>query len=756
MLALALRLLLWSQPLHQLANDEIEYVAVARDLLAGRGWQFYDHYHWLRAPLYPLFLAGSLWLAGGDLHRAALPNIALSVATVYLSYRLALKLVGRRAAELAALLTALLWTHATFASLYMSETLFTFLFTAALMCLVREPRTENQEPGIDLRFGAWTSIIGGICFGLATLTRSITLLFFPIVILWLLFGKPRIKSREIFFESAGLQRLVLGSWFSVLSFVLATVLVIAPWTIHNERAYGRPILVETGLSYNLWAFNEPREDQETIFRTLENIPNPAERSDYAMAKGLARLREDPTILLRRIWPNWIYLWRVKPIEDRFILENYYADIGLPLFSAALIFDDALYLLIALAGIAGLALYRPTTDDRPRPEPGRRRPTTDDHAPTPVKRALRGRRLRETLGDALLSPKWLLIAWLLYVLATVLLTHGEARYRHFLFPALIPYAAWTLARRPKTKDQRPNNQELPGKGQPATDNGQHHHLVILSSCHLVVLVLWLLVGGTALTQYPWRWAEQNLARGWHALLADVALAAGNRDRAQIENQRALAAQETIDGWLRIGDMARASGEIDRARSNYRAAVRLSPTYVPAVARLADLLRAGGDAQAARDTFDAAYINQQWLADWSWRELRAAPPDALDVGDGLDYGYVGGVYLTEEQQGATARWTNGRGMLRLRRRELGRATPTLVRLRLAAPRPDGAPARVQICAAGRCAPIDVGPGWRTYLVPLDASPDGSLLVEIRSDTFEAGDGRRLGVLIDWASVTTDISP
>jgi hypothetical protein len=66
LLALALRLLLWSQPLHQLANDEVEYVTVARDLLAGRGWQFYEHYHWLRAPLYPLFLAGSLWLAGGD------------------------------------------------------------------------------------------------------------------------------------------------------------------------------------------------------------------------------------------------------------------------------------------------------------------------------------------------------------------------------------------------------------------------------------------------------------------------------------------------------------------------------------------------------------------------------------------------------------------------------------------------------------------------------------------------------------------
>ncbi|MFN8569029.1 MAG: hypothetical protein U0Z44_16275 [Kouleothrix sp.] len=101
MLALGLRLLPWSAPLHQPANDEIEYIAVARDLLAGRGWQFYEHYHRLRAPLYLLFLAGSLWLAGGDLARprrctAALPNILPSVANVYLGYRLGARAGGAR------------------------------------------------------------------------------------------------------------------------------------------------------------------------------------------------------------------------------------------------------------------------------------------------------------------------------------------------------------------------------------------------------------------------------------------------------------------------------------------------------------------------------------------------------------------------------------------------------------------------------------------------------------------------------------
>ena len=429
LLALALRLLLWSGPLHQPANDETEYIAVARDLLAGRGWQFYDHYHWLRAPLYPLWLAGSLWLAGGDLHRAALPNILLSTATVWLNYRLALALAGRRAARVAALITAVLWTLVTFASLYMGETLFTFCFTAGLLCLMPGADDERRATG-DWRLTTGRIVLAGLFFGLATLTRSALMLFLPVVALWLLVQmmtddrRPTLRQAQD--RPSNMRRfswsLVSGRWSGALVFLLALVFIIAPWTARNYRAYGRFIAVETGLSYNLWAFNEPRESGNTIFRTLENIPNPAERSDYATAKGMARLREDPAILLRKLWPNWVALWRVKPIEDRFLQENYYGDVPLPLFATALLLDDALYFVIALAGIAGMGWYWA-------------------RAARPGFRAL------------LASPVALHAGWLLYTVATIMLTHGEGRYRHFLFPVLIPYAAWLLARRQETGDRR---------------------------------------------------------------------------------------------------------------------------------------------------------------------------------------------------------------------------------------------------------------------------------------------------------------
>ncbi|MBK9715317.1 MAG: phospholipid carrier-dependent glycosyltransferase [Kouleothrix sp.] len=756
LLALALRLLLWSQPLHQPANDEVEYITVARDLLAGRGWSFYEHYHWLRAPLYNLFLAGSLWLAGGDpasdaaMHRAALPNIALSVATVYLSYRLTLALVGRRrAALMAALLTAILWTLATFASLSMAETLFTFLFTAGLLCLVRwakdqgprtkDERTRPQVPSPKPQVSghlvtwspghlvtAWWLVAAGVLFGLATLTRSITLLFLPVVALWLLLGPtkdqgPKTKDQGLSAANDSNPQapnpksqapspkpgwpLVARRALAPALFLLVAAAVIAPWTIRNYLAYGRIIPVETGLSYNLWAFNEPREEQETIFHVLENIPNPADRSDYATAKGLARLREDPAILARKLWPGWVYLWSVKAIEDRFIQESYYGDVGLPQFVAAFIFDDALGLLIALAGMAGLVLYR-----------------REEWPP-------RGGVWRRALAT-LRAPKALMVLWVLYAIATTMLTHAETRYRHFLYPILIPYAAWLLTRLRATGQSPAAMPRSPGP--PAWRL-------------LGIAAIWALLGGVWLVYYPRSWAAEGASRGWHALASEAAWAAGDRDAALREDERVLAVRKTPDAWLRLGDHARAIGDTRRAEKAYRSAVAIAPPYVAAVARFGDLLRALGNEHDARDAFVGDYVDQQRLVDWSWRNLGSAAAPTVAVGDGLDFGYVGGVYLPELQEGARVRWTNGLGMLRMR----GPVGPAVLRLRLAAPRPDGA-ASVRVCVAGRCQSLDLGPAWRVYSLPVDIMKEAPLLVELRSDTFVAAEGRRLGILIDSASL------
>lgn len=708
LLALGLRLLLWAQPLHQPANDEVEYIAVARDLLAGRGWAFYEGYRWLRAPLYPLFLAGSLWLAGGDLHRAALPNIALSVANVYLACRLARALVGVRAAPLAALITAVLWTNVTFASLYMAETLFTFLFQAGLLCLLR---AADERGTRDERRGArgWAAGAGAL-LGLAALTRSAILMFLPLAALWLLsVRRPSLRDqKEDFPERAS------PPWpprvARSLAFLVAAGLTIAPWTMRNALAYGEPILVETGLSYNLWAFNEPRESLDEIHRTLEAIPNPAARADYATARGLERLREDPAILARKLWPNWVFLARVKPIQDRFLLESYYATVELPLFAAALVFDDLLYIMIVLAATAQL-----------------------------VRR-----------------PSWLALAWLGYCLLTMLLTHGEARYRHFLFPVLIPFAAagivWALGGlRLPGKDSfggaKPRRASpRAGLGGLRRPRGIFFGGAKSLRAALMIGLLWALFLWTVLTSYPWDWAAANTARGWHTLLGDARWAAGDRAGALVAYERAIAAHDVPDAWLRLGHARRAAGDLPGAAEAYRRAWRREPLYEPASTWYGDALRELGDEARARAAFAGAYADAGRVAAYAWRELRPAPRAAVDVGGGLDPGYIYGVYPAEELAGASARWSDGRARVRL----AADAGPAVLELRLAAPRPDGAPVAAEVCAAGACSLLTLGGTWRTYLLPVAAPAAGELVVEVRSSTFAAADGRGLGVLIDRAAL------
>ncbi len=667
-LAALIRIGLWLQPLHLPANDEVEYLTVARDLLAGRGWSFYERYHWLRAPLYPLWLAGSLWLAGGDVWLAALPNIALSVLNVYLIYRLS-QAIGDHASplvhRLAALAAAILLTHATFASLYMSETLFTTLFSGALWLLLAWRQRGARWPD-------WRIIAAGGLWGLALLTRSMPLYFTLVVAGW------------IAVVAAGHWRNLVRRPATLLIgvvFAITALAVVAPWTIRNCLSYRSCIVIETGLSYNLWAFNEPREDMATIFRVLETIPDPSERAAYATARGLERLREDPAIMLRKLWPNWLAIWRVKAIQDRFLLEDYRADPPPLLFLAALIFDDLLYGVIAVGGVAAL-----------------------------VYAAVRGR-----------APAVLLGLWLAYFIAVSLVTHGEGRYRHFIFCALIPYAARAWLALPALARRR-------------------HRLALGTA-----LAAAGAVGLSALLAYHWDYAIQGGARSLWRLSGDLARAAGNLPQAATFYQQALAAQPTPDGYLALGHTLRAQGDTAGAIAAYRAAIRSNLLYAPSYVYLGDLLRATGQLDEARRVYRPQYASEQTLLDLAWRDTVPVAQPVIEVGDGLDFGYLNGFYPAEELAGARVRWTGPVARIRVP------ATARVARLRVAALRPD-APVAGHICSESQCHSFTIGVAWRWLIVQLPPASTTAPLrdIELRVTPWPAPDGRELGVVVDTVEV------
>jgi tetratricopeptide (TPR) repeat protein len=692
--ALALRLWLWSRPAHPLANDETEYFTVGMDLAHGRGFVFYDTYRWLRAPLYPLFLALFFWVGGDHARVATLAQVLLSTATVYGFYLLARRLFrgewSERAGLASALLAALLLPFATFPALFMAETLFTFLLVAFLLAILQVP---EAPPARRWRWAA----AAGLLLGLCALTRAVALVFMPLAAAWLYFclwPKGRAGPPDTGGHQAGPYVRMLGL---PALLILAGLATIAPWTIRNAIAYQRFIPLDTGAAYSLWAFYEPHEEQEEINRQMEAIPNPADRQAYAVHKWLQRLGEDPAIVLRKLPKTFPYLLRIKPIEDRFLKLPYHEP-SLPYFLLALLADDGLYVLITLGALVAF-LFLP---------------------------ADRG--------------KTLALLWLLYNVAVMMVLHAEARYRQLLFPAMIPYAGLVLAQ------------------------GRHLFSSVKKGrvWRTAALALLLAGWGYCFGAYsPWDWVALNVHRGFYQTLGQVDWTLGRPEAALQAYTRAM----EVDGrnpepYYDLAWAYEHLGRLDEAAKAYRWCWGTRANYLPCSTALGNILRQQGRLDEAREAFLGRYVAEEDVVAWAWDNLAVPPAERVDVGDGLDYGYVSGVHAPERAGAVLYRWTTGRALFRLLPEHSGQVR---LHLRLAAPRlGQSAPAAVDISVNGsQVAHWEVPPPWGTYETPPFPVQEGQRLeIVLQSATFvpqqadpRSPDTRALGVQVDWAEVVAE---
>ena len=230
---LAFGLLYWvGEPLNR---DEVEYLSLARNLAAGRGYDFDDYVKqgpvvpFGRAPGYPVFLALT---GGGGNSFDALPasvKIAQAIAGgagVLLIALAAFRLGGRRAAIAAAAIAAVHPPLTWVAGYAYSEAVFWPIGLA--LALVTSHLLEARTSGwpVALGVGAFT--------GIAILVRAATLLFVPIAIAWMLWKRqPR----------------------NAAVFVVGLALVLGPWTARNVAVHGRFVLVASDGGVTLWTGN---------------------------------------------------------------------------------------------------------------------------------------------------------------------------------------------------------------------------------------------------------------------------------------------------------------------------------------------------------------------------------------------------------------------------------------------------------------------------------------------------------------------
>ncbi len=180
---------------------------------------------------YPFFLSLIFRLTSHSHFAGKFSHIILSLLICYLSYLISLKLANRKFANLVLILMAFFPSQIFFTRLFLSEMLFTFFFILFLYLLLFLDETKNR---FILLF------VAGIFLGMATLTRTLTLLF-PLVVL-IYFIRLKLSVTKV------LGRVVL--------IIIGMLLLLSPWMIRNKKIMNYGVISTNG-GIDLWVGNNP-------------------------------------------------------------------------------------------------------------------------------------------------------------------------------------------------------------------------------------------------------------------------------------------------------------------------------------------------------------------------------------------------------------------------------------------------------------------------------------------------------------------
>lgn len=659
LLALLVRLWLWNDQGRAwmvFPGDQDEYYRGAIHLVL-RG-DYYDTGPWLRPPLTSFFLAAIFAIAGIDLPLAMLVQSILAASHPLVLAALTRRLFGsERAALLAALLTAIFLPFASYASQLLSEFLFFYFISLALLLLEIARRVSQQARQAPEVASSSTSTFwarhpslkwwfaGGLAWGLAALARPVGLYAVPLLLLWVLFENrkhlPELLDRALSWSerlrSFLLSLLVPATLVPACALVLGFCALVLPWTIRNYLVHGHLIVVDTNGGISFWLGNLlTPEERELQHVWNETIPNLAERQQVALRQGIANILADPALFLARMRYKTVSLWQ---FDARLFAGNDAR--GVTIDDASLLFtfvSDLQYLIILLFAVLVIWSTRPA------------------------------------------ERNWAVLTWPLYGTLLCAVTLGHPRLRVPLLVALLVYAAWGLAH-PRQLWQRLRASSL------------WQRMALAGSLLAVAFVLY----SSALI--PFSKAQLHLALA--PLLG-----------AESQIQAAIAADSAnYLPYLALGDLRWAEGDQQAALEAYNQAAGYAAINAPLQVRRIELLRQAGDlaaAQQALEALDSVGWDNTELYVWAYDNFPAQPSDHIDLAAPVT-GQVAGVYAATEQDGVAFRWTLDRVRLRL---DLQGAKT--LHLRMRAPQP-ATPLTIQ--AAGKpIATVEVGTQWQDFSVPL----------------------------------------
>ena len=317
-------------------HDQVSYDALARSLLAGRGYTFSKNWypftpantptaHW--SFIYPLYLAGMYSITGYHPLAARIVQGVVGGALIcLLVYLIGRHVVDEDTGLVGAGLAAIYGYFVYYNVALMTETFFIVfvLFSLYLSLELKERPTVTR----------W--ILLGLTLGMAALFRQTILLFVPFLLLWLLFEA---RKREV-------------RWWHFTLPIVVIALLIAPWTVRNYLIYHQFLPLNSNAGYAFYASNNPNlgtdwRNELVVVPVPEELvgQNEAKLNQALTLKGFEFIIADP---LRYLWLNLdktLEYFKFWPSSDSSIISN-----------LGRVLSFGLYLPFMLLGL-GLSLSR---------------------------------------------------------------------------------------------------------------------------------------------------------------------------------------------------------------------------------------------------------------------------------------------------------------------------------------------------------------------------------------------------------------
>ena len=284
--------------------------------IAGGDW--FGKQVFYQAPMYPYFLALVYRVFGHDLWLLRIVQVALgSVSCLFLA------LAGRRFFDervglVAGFLLALYAPAIYFDGLVQKGVLGVFFMTLLLFTLGEFAHRKT-----------WPWLLGaGLTLGVFALTRENALILPPIVVLWLLVQDDRkVTGRRM-------------AWSAVL--LVGVALVLVPVGLRNQALGGRFLVTTSQAGPNFYIGNhtgasgryaplregrgnvlyERLDATELAQAALGRDLDPAQISEYWLARSLSEIRSSPASWIGLMARKWMLVWNAGEIMDTDSLEAY--------------------------------------------------------------------------------------------------------------------------------------------------------------------------------------------------------------------------------------------------------------------------------------------------------------------------------------------------------------------------------------------------------------------------------------------------